>query len=65
LAICYKSFSTIPKDIENYIKFTNSNLKKDKSKLSLINSMKFLLENLAFGTHPDNLTNEIKHYLFS
>ncbi|CAK74767.1 unnamed protein product (macronuclear) [Paramecium tetraurelia] len=65
LGIFQKSFSTIPQNLFNYIKSPGNKIKEDNSQFILINAIKFFFENMAYFTHPDIVSIEIKHFLFS
>ncbi|CAD8088006.1 unnamed protein product [Paramecium sonneborni] len=63
--ICKKSLSSIKMPVFDYLKNPNFNTKTDTSKMQLINAIKFLVESLAYYTHPHYIHYDLKGFLCS
>ncbi|CAD8176615.1 unnamed protein product [Paramecium octaurelia] len=63
--ICKKSLTSIKMPVFDYLKNPNCIIKADTSKVQLINAIKFLVESLAYYTHPHYLNYELKSFLCS
>ncbi|CAD8160983.1 unnamed protein product [Paramecium octaurelia] len=63
--ICKKSLSSIKSPVFDYLKNPNFNTKADTSKMQLINAIKFIVESLAYYTHPHYIHYDLKGFLCS
>ncbi|CAD8173958.1 unnamed protein product [Paramecium pentaurelia] len=64
-AVCAKSLTSVNQQLHNFIDYQNDKEKVDFSMMKSINSLQFLLENLAFFTQPKYFCEELKYYLLS
>ncbi|CAD8065167.1 unnamed protein product [Paramecium primaurelia] len=63
--ICKKSLSSIKMPVFDYLKNPNIITKADISKMQLINAIKFIVESLAYYTHPHYIHYDLKGFLCS